>query len=96
MMMFGNRSLGLHLLRGLTGFGALYLALAGYPVFGWPALLLIGVAVWLLKGCPVCWTIGLFETLAHTVFARISPEPLELMRGEATAVRPRRASNCSR
>jgi hypothetical protein len=27
------------------------------------SLLLLPVALWALKGCPVCWTIGLIETL---------------------------------
>ena len=68
-MAFGNRSLGLHLARGVVGVGALVLALRGYDVIGWPALLLVGVTLWMLKGCPVCWTIGLFETLAFKIFA---------------------------
>ena len=82
MMMFGNRSLRLHLFRGLSGFGTLYLALTSYPIFGWPALLLIGVSVWFLKGCPACWTIGLFETVAHLVFSRVSTDPSDVTRGK--------------
>ena len=67
-MAFGNQSLMVHLARGGLGLGALFLALKGYEIIGWPALLLIGVSIWALKGCPVCWTIGLFETIATKVF----------------------------
>jgi fatty acid desaturase len=66
-MIFGNRTLGLHLLRGAAGLAALYLWLFG--AFGWPSPLLGGLAIWMLKGCPMCWTVGLFETLAQTVFS---------------------------
>jgi hypothetical protein len=67
---FGNQSLFFHIARGLLGFGALYLALTQYDVIGWPVWLLFGVTVWMLKGCPICWTIGLFETAAYKVFLR--------------------------
>ena len=68
-MTFGNRSLGVHVVRGVLGFGSLVLALQGFNAVGWPALALLGVSIWALKGCPICWTIGLFETLAAKVFA---------------------------
>lgn len=69
-MTYGNKSIVLHLARGAIGAGALVLALRGYDRFGWPALLLVGVTLWMLKGCPICWTIGLFETIAFKVFER--------------------------
>jgi len=69
-MAFGNRSLIVHLLRGTLGFGSLILALKGYDSVGWPALLLLGVTLWMLKGCPICWTIGLFETVANKILRR--------------------------
>ena len=72
-MAFGNRSLAAHVLRGVLGFGSLVLALKGYDIIGWPALLLMGIAVWALKGCPICWTIGLFETLAAKVLMSADP-----------------------
>lgn len=72
-MAFGNRSLSIHVVRGAIGLGALIIALKGYDIVGWPALLLIGVSVWALKGCPICWTIGLFETLAAKVFMAVDP-----------------------
>ena len=61
--MFCSRSVSLHLLRGL---GAVTLLVAAFAfgsehVWLWPPLL-IGAVV-LLRGCPMCWLIGLFETM---------------------------------
>jgi hypothetical protein len=67
-MIFGNRTLGIHLLRGAAGLAALYVFFR-LGAFGWPSPLLGGLAIWMLKGCPMCWTVGLFETLAQTVFS---------------------------
>ncbi len=64
-MTFGNRSLAVHLVRGAVGVAAL----RGYDTVGWPALLLLGVTLWAFKGCPICWTIGLAETVAFKVLA---------------------------
>ena len=67
-MVFGNRSLLLHLLRGTAGLGFVYLSvhLIGHP-HAWAAFILMPVALWLLKGCPVCWAVGLFETIGHRI-----------------------------
>lgn len=66
-MTFGNRSLVVHLVRGIVGALALFAALRGYDAVGWPALLLVGVTLWAFKGCPICWTIGLVETVAFKI-----------------------------
>jgi hypothetical protein len=60
---FGGKSLFGHLLRGLAGFGAAYWAFMhqGEPIL---AVLAVGVAFVLFRGCPVCWTVGLMETIA--------------------------------
>jgi len=73
-MTFGNGSVVVHLARGGLGLGALIVALRGYDIVGWPALLLIGVSIWALKGRPICWTIGLFETVAGKVFKMSDPD----------------------
>lgn len=62
-MSFGNASIAIHLLRGLLGILALLLAAWSYKWLGLFSLLFLPIALWALKGCPVCWTIGLFETL---------------------------------
>lgn len=61
--MFCSRSITLHLLRGAAA--ALLLGLALWPglLDGWlRACAMIG-AVLLMRGCPMCWLLGLFETL---------------------------------
>ena len=65
--MFASSSLLEHLARGVVGFGALVVAVilartpgAG-PAAGSAALALLALLI--LRGCPVCWTVGLVETL---------------------------------
>jgi hypothetical protein len=64
-LIFGSRSLSVHLLRGAAGLGALIVGLWAVFTLGWPALAPLAVAAILLKGCPTCWTQGLFETLEY-------------------------------
>ena len=68
MLMFGNRTLSVHLLRGIGGMGlvAISVHLIGKP-HAWLGILFMPGALYLLKGCPVCWAIGLFETVAHRI-----------------------------
>lgn len=60
--MFCSRSMSIHLLRGL---GAVLLLIAAF-MFGrervWLLPPLLVGAVILLRGCPACWLVGLFET----------------------------------
>jgi hypothetical protein len=69
-MAFGSSSVTTHLLRGAGGLAVLALAMHAESISIWLALLLLPVALWLFRGCPVCWTVGLFETLAHRFLAR--------------------------
>jgi hypothetical protein len=69
-MVFGNRTILIHLVRGSLGFAALFAAVGCYDVIGWPALLMLPVVLWAFKGCPMCWTVGLFETVAAAIFKR--------------------------
>ncbi|MGH8879256.1 MAG: hypothetical protein ACRD0P_18255 [Stackebrandtia sp.] len=61
---FASSSLPRHLLRGAAGFGALIGAIALYPVVGLASLLLIPAGLLALRGCPMCWAIGLVETIS--------------------------------
>jgi tryptophan-rich sensory protein len=72
-MLFGNRTLGIHLARGLLGFVCLYVALAYGRQIGWPAVLLLPSALWAMKGCPTCWMVGLGETLARRRHSSVEP-----------------------
>ena len=64
-MSFASRTVAAHLARGLLGFGLVALAVIGFGRFGWPVLLAAPLAVWAFRGCPMCWTVGLFETLSR-------------------------------
>lgn len=61
--MLATRTLTGHLIRGAVAFALLYVAIEHqhvHPVASLSAGLLALVA---MRGCPVCWTIGLAETI---------------------------------
>lgn len=63
-------SLPEHLARGVVGFGAFVLAgvLASTAGAWWVlplALGLVAVALIAFRGCPLCWSFGLFATLRN-------------------------------
>jgi hypothetical protein len=60
--MFASKSLTEHLLRGALGASALAGAVA-FASLGWPAVLLVPLGLVALRGCPMCWTVGLAQTL---------------------------------
>ncbi|MFG2338740.1 hypothetical protein [Streptomyces yangpuensis] len=62
---FASASVPRHLARGALGFGSLIAAFALVPVLGPAALLLAPVGVVALRGCPMCWAIGLAETVSR-------------------------------
>lgn len=62
---FASATLPEHLVRGVVGFGALFGSVALIPVVGPVALILLPVGLIALRGCPMCWTIGLMETLSR-------------------------------
>jgi hypothetical protein len=63
MTMHCNRSVGLHVLRGLGAVALVVLAFAYGDSHGWLFLPLLIGAVLLLGGCPACWLTGLFEAV---------------------------------
>ncbi|GAA4965271.1 hypothetical protein GCM10023205_32000 [Yinghuangia aomiensis] len=62
---FASASVPRHLLRGGLGFGALAGAFALLPVLGPVSLLLLPVGLVALRGCPMCWAIGLAQTVSR-------------------------------
>ena len=62
---FASTSLPRHLLRGALGFGGLIGSVALLPVAGPISLLLLPVGVVALRGCPMCWAIGLAQTISR-------------------------------
>jgi hypothetical protein len=70
--MFASKSLPEHLLRGALGAAALACALVFSPL-GWPPFVLVPLALIALRGCPLCWTMGLAETLWAKARGRSAP-----------------------
>jgi hypothetical protein len=60
--MFASNTLFEHILRGAIGLGALWIAVAITEAHPWGSLALGAVVLTAFRGCPICWTIGLFET----------------------------------
>jgi hypothetical protein len=63
--MFANGSLWEHAVRGLLGFGLLFVGLYYAADLRWWALPLLGGALISFRGCPTCWAAGLVETLSR-------------------------------
>jgi len=66
--MFSSSTLSEHLVRGVIGIGTLWVAIWIGTDAGWLGIigsLFLGLLSFAaFRGCPVCWTIGLFST-AH-------------------------------
>ena len=60
--MFASNTLSEHIFRGAIGIGALWIAVATSATHPWGSLVLGVVVLTAFRGCPICWTIGLFET----------------------------------
>ncbi|MES2512223.1 MAG: hypothetical protein V4625_20020 [Pseudomonadota bacterium] len=65
--LFASRTLSGHLVRGAVAFALLFAAIKEQETS--PALaVLAGLAALLvMRGCPVCWAIGLLETLQQKI-----------------------------
>jgi len=65
--MLGSKTVLAHMLRGVIGFGtlapAILLARNADTASVHASVTLAIVALIALRGCPVCWAVGLFETL---------------------------------
>jgi hypothetical protein len=59
-------SIAEHVLRGAVGLVAAAVAIVLVKVVGPVSLLLLGVTVIAWRGCPTCWAVGLFGTLADS------------------------------
>jgi len=62
---FDSKSVPRHLARGLIGFGLITGSIALTPLLGPVALLAAPFGLIALRGCPVCWTIGLAQTISR-------------------------------
>ena len=67
---FASDRLSEHLLRGMVGFGSVALAWWLWPRFGFIAIAPAVLGVAALRGCPMCWTIGLVQTVSRNRYRR--------------------------
>jgi hypothetical protein len=63
---FASTSLWQHLLRGIVGIGLFVWAVQISGAMPVPSLGLGIAALIVLKGCPLCWLIGLFEVVQQS------------------------------
>jgi uncharacterized membrane protein YedE/YeeE len=63
--MFGSTSLGAHLMRGAAAAALLAFAIVHQSAHPWASLSAGVAALVALRGCPMCWTVGLVETLSQ-------------------------------
>ena len=89
--MFASKSVTEHVARGIIGFGALATCFAEMSVHPLLALAMVPVALVALRGCPMCWTVGLLETLAAKL-QRVSPPDPPCHRARTCAPPPSEAS----
>jgi hypothetical protein len=71
--MFASNGVGEHLARGLVGLGALAASTFWAASHPWLALAALPVAVIALRGCPMCWTVGLVQTVVARIRGKTSP-----------------------
>jgi len=63
--MFGSAFLGAHLMRGAAAAALLAWANVHQTAHPWLSLGAGVAALVALRGCPMCWTVGLVETLSQ-------------------------------
>lgn len=63
---FASQTLTSHLLRGTAAFALLYAAVSQQHAHPAWALLAGALSLVAMRGCPVCWTIGLIQRLARS------------------------------
>jgi len=59
--MFASSTWTEHLLRGLIGIAAFVGAFMMREALPWLSLALLPLGLVALRGCPMCWTVGLIE-----------------------------------
>ncbi|MES2415888.1 MAG: hypothetical protein V4614_19000 [Pseudomonadota bacterium] len=60
---FASRSVTEHLLRGIAGVGALFWAVSLLAIHPFASIGLALLALVAFRGCPMCWLMGLIETV---------------------------------
>src|SRR3954469_9961499 len=61
--LFATQTLTGHLIRGAAAFALLYFAIGQQHIHPVASVLAGVLALVVMRGCPMCWTIGLAETI---------------------------------
>lgn len=83
--LFSSRSITEHLIRGALAFGAVAAAFH-YEYLVWPLFIFLPAAFLLWRGCPLCWTMGLFQTIKNK-FNHTKTQPTDWMSQASTMLR---------
>lgn len=70
MRWFASKSVPRHLTRGAIGFLLIAAGFALVAVVGPVSLLLVPAGLVALRGCPMCWTVGLIATISDARIER--------------------------
>jgi hypothetical protein len=68
--MFESPSIAQHLGRGVLGLGLLGASAVWAETQPGLMLLTLPLALLALRGCPMCWTLGLVQTIANKISGR--------------------------
>jgi hypothetical protein len=93
-LMFASKSLVEHVVRGVVGLAAFAFAAMVAPAHPLLALAAVPLALVALRGCPMCWTIGLAQTVAAKL--RGASRTDTCVDGRCAVVAVRRVSNAER
>ena len=85
--MFGSAFLGAHLMRGAAAAVLLAWAIVHQTAHPWLSLGAGVAALVALRGCPICWTVGLVETLSQG--RRDSTDALSITSAASESIRGR-------
>ncbi len=76
--MFSSRTILEHVIRGVVGFGSVVVIVLISRHFGPVQLLislaLVGIALFAWRGCPMCWAVGLLDTILEPRSKAAAPE----------------------
>ncbi|MFC9327323.1 hypothetical protein [Kitasatospora sp. NPDC057015] len=62
---FASATLAGHIGRGVLGFGSIVGSIVLVGVVGPVALVLLPAGLFALRGCPMCWAVGLMQTVSR-------------------------------
>ena len=68
--MFASRTIAAHMMRGVIAGGLITWALLHQSSDSVLAIAAGALAVAAMRGCPLCWTIGLVETIGERIRVR--------------------------